>query len=263
MPEREAKSMLKSSLLLKELREHRWTLLIGTGIMTAMGIFSAWSFQWFALYENMLTEYLQPELVEQFEPLLEDYTFYLWSQWHPKNLLQIGTIIAIILAAPAIAGEVNRGTIKYLTSLPLSRERILFNKAVTGILDLSALIWISTLIMLAVGSLLESGVDWGTMLLATCLSNLGLVGVYAFALSFSALGSDSIKAGAGAAGLLLLWSGAGLHPRTAVLSPFWHMKGIAWFTGQGPFPWPSLVILLFFALASFYLAGRIFTKRQY
>ena len=36
----EAKSMLKSSLLLKELREHRWTLLIGSCILTAMGIFS-------------------------------------------------------------------------------------------------------------------------------------------------------------------------------------------------------------------------------
>lgn len=255
--------MLKPSLLLKELREHRWTLIIGAAILTAMGVFSAWSFQWISHFENMLTEYLQPELMEQLEPMLEDYTFYLWSQWHPKNLLQVGTIIALVLAAPAIAGEVNRGSIKYLTSLPLCRATILFNKALAGVLGLSTIIWTGTLAMLAAGWMLGTGLDWGALLLATILTNLGLIGIYAFGLVLSARGSDAIKAGASAAGLLLLWSGAGLHLRTAVLSPFWHMKGIAWFTGQGPFPWPSVVVLFLFALAAFILAGRIFAKREF
>lgn len=255
--------MLKPSLLAKELREQRWTMIIGVMVLAGMGIFSAWSFRWFTMFENMLTEFLQPELVEQFEPMLEDYTFYLWTQWNPKNLLQIGAILAIVLAAPAIAGEINRGSIKYLTSLPLSRGCILLHKAVAGILSLSAIIWGGTLIMLAAGSLLESGVDWGAMLLATFLSNVGLVAVYAFGLILSALSGDSIRAGAGAAGLLLLWLGAGLHSRTAMLSPFWHMKGIEWFTGQGPFPWPSLLILLVIAIVALFLAGRIFVTRQY
>lgn len=255
--------MLKPSLLLKELREQRWTLAIGTIILAAMGIFAAWGFRWLAMYENILTEFLQPEIAKQFEPMLEDFTFYLWSQWHPKNLLQIGTILAIMLAAPAIAGEVNRGSVKYLTSLPLSRGCILLHKAVAGILSLSATIWAGTLIMLAAGSMMEPGVDWGSMLLATCLSNAGLVAVYAFGLVLSALGSDAIKSGAGAAGLLLLWSGAGLHSRTAMLSPFWHMKGIEWFTGQGPFPWSSVLILLIIAIFAFFLARSIFITRQY
>jgi len=254
--------MFSYSLFRKELREHRWLLLIGTLVLTALGIFSAWSFDMLAMYGDMLQGFM-PQLAEQFEQLLADYNFYIWSQLHPKNLLQFGIVLALILASTDLAGEVNRGSIQYLTGLPISRRTILITKSAAGMLSLSIIVWVSTLVTLVTAELLESGILWGKMLAATALLNIGLMAVYSFTLIFSALGNDAVKTGALAAAVLLIWSAAGLHPTTQFLSPFWHMKGINWFMGTGPFPWLSLVGLIIFALASLYIADGIFSKREF
>jgi len=260
MPVRRLTEM--TNLLLKELRELRWVLIVGTVVLSAMGIFAAWSFRLIPHYEGIILQYLGPEIANQIAAMTANYSYYLWSQWHPKNLLQVGTIIALILAAPAIAGEIHRGSIEYLTSLPISRSKILIVKALAGILTLTAIIWVSTLIMLAFGSVLQSPILWGKLLAATALTNFGLMAVYSIGLVFSAMGSDAVKSGALAAALLLVWSASGLHRFTWIISPFWHMKGIGWFLETESFPWLSVGFLLVLSAVSIFVANRIFTQRQ-
>lgn len=255
--------MLSLPIVKKELREHRWVLLVGTVVLAAMGIFTAWSHEMLQSYEGMLREFFSPNMMDQFEPMLSNYSYYLWSQWHPKNLLQVGTILALVLAAPAIAGEVNRGSIKYLTSLPLSRRTILLSKVLAGIISLTVIIWTGTLILLLAGSVFGPSLEWGKILAATFLTNFGLIAVYAVGLSFSAWGSDAVKTGAIAAAALFVWSATGLHSVTSILSPFWHMKGIPWFLGLENYPWLSLSLLALLTLAALFLADRLFSKRHF
>lgn len=250
------------ALFRKELREHRWALIVGTLLLTAMGMVSAWSFKMISMFGD-IDKFLGPELAREFERMLGDYTYYLWSQWQPKNLLQIGTILALILASSPVAGEINRGSIKYLTSLPMRKTRILLGKALAGMLILSVSIWISTTISLITGYLVEPSLLWGKLLAATALTNVGLLAIYSIGLMFSALSNDAVKAGALAAGVLFIWSGAGLHSLTRVISPFWHMKGIYWFVGAESFPWLSVVILVGLTLAALLAANKIFTKREF
>jgi hypothetical protein len=73
-----------------------------------------------------------------------------------------------------------------------------------GILTLTLIIWVSTLIMLAFGSILEPPILWGRLLLATVLTNFGLMAVYSIGLVFSAMGSDAVKPEALAAALLFV-----------------------------------------------------------
>lgn len=253
--------MVNLNLLKKEFREYRWTLIIGTVILTGMGVFTPFSFKFMTLYGDKVAEYFSPELAEQFNQMLENFSYYLWTQWHPKNLLQVGTVLALILSSSAIAGEVNRGSIKYLTSLPVSRTTILISKALAGGVILTAIVWFSTLAMLFSAYMLQP-VQWGRMLAATALVNTGLLAVYAVGLLFSAWGSDSVKAGALAAAALFLWSAAGLFPATKVFSPFWHMKGSAWFSGAASFPWLSLGVLAVLTGISIAAAGRVFSRRE-
>ncbi|HOB35491.1 MAG: ABC transporter permease subunit [Firmicutes bacterium] len=252
--------MLK--LIGKELREQRWTIVIGVALFSAVGILTALSYGMLIRHGENVAQFLPPGLAEQFAILLEDYTYYVWSQWHPKNLLQMGVILALILSAPAIAGEVNRGTIKYLNSLPISPGAIILGKAAAGSAVLTATVWISTMALLIAGSAAYPGLNWARLLAATALTNVGLLAVYALGLVFSALGSDPVKAGVLAAAVLLVWSAAGLHAGTAFLSPFWHMKGAGLFAGEGSFPWGSLLLLAALAAAAFLAAGRILARRQ-
>ncbi|HOB87883.1 MAG TPA: ABC transporter permease subunit [Bacillota bacterium] len=251
------------NLLRKELREQRWIFLFALLLITAMGIFNAWSYKWMPLLEDMAEGFLGSQFGAELSRMLADYNYYLWSQWQPKNLLQMGTILALILAAPAIAGEVNRNTIEFLTSRPIGRKKILATKAAAGILVLTLVIWISTLLTLATGHFLKPELQWGRLLASTVLVNVGLIAVYAIGIVFSNLANDSIKAGALAAGALFLWSGFGLHQSTRVLSPFWHMKGLYWFLEVEPFPWLSLIGLALLAALSLLLAGYLFVKKEF
>lgn len=250
------------NLILKELRETRWVLITGILVLTIMGIFAAWSYTLLPMLDDMIIEFLGPELARQIDQISSNFTIYLWSQWQPKNLLQIGTIVALILSAPAIAGEIHRGSAEYLTSLPVSRTKILAAKAIAGVLMLSVIIWVSTLAMLAVASLIEQPILWGRLLAATALTNLGLIAVYAVGLAFSARGNDTVKSGALAAALLFVWSATGLHRSTYLLSPFWHMKGMNWFAGAASFPWYSVAMMLGVIIAAGLLANYLFTKRE-
>lgn len=254
--------MYNLAMLRKELREHRWALIVGTILLTAMGIVSVWSFKMISMFGD-ISKYLGPELAKEFDLMLGDFTYYVWSQWQPKNLLQIGTILALILAASPLAGEVNRGSIRYLTSLPISRSRILVSKTMAGMLILSVSIWISTLITTFTAYLLEPSLLWGKLLLATVLINLGLLGVYSVGLVFSALSNDSVKAGALAAAFLFVWSATGLHPSTRMISPFWHMKGVFWFLDTQSFPWVSVLVLVALICAAMFAANRIFSKKEF
>ena len=119
--------MLK--LIGKELREQRWTIVIGVALFSAVGILTALSYGMLIRHGENVAQFLPPGLAEQFAILLEDYTYYVWSQWHPKNLLQMGVILALILPVPAIAGRSKPGHHQYLNSLPISPGAIILGKA--------------------------------------------------------------------------------------------------------------------------------------
>ena len=254
--------MLNLNLLRKELHEQRWVLILGIIIFSAVGIFCAWSFKMFQHYGAMLTDISSPLIADELQRILADYNYYLWSQWQPKNLLQFGTILALVLAAPAVAGELSRGSMDYLLSRPLSRTSILLTKATAGALILSAIIWSATLGSLAAASLIGPALWWGRFLAATALVNAGLLCVYGIGLLFSTFCADSIKAGVSAGGLLLALSGCGIFPATRFLSPFWHAKGSA-YMGGGSFPWVSLILLLGASLGFVLLAARVFNQQEY
>lgn len=256
--------MFSPSLVKKELREQRWLLITGVLLMTVIGVASAATYYLLETFKPLVEAFLEGPLLEELRFIMSDYTTYLWSQWNPKNLLQIGTILAILAAAPAVAGEWNRGSLEFLLSRPLRRRTILFSKAISGIVVISITIWLSTLLMLLTAALTgPEPVAWGKLLGATALTNAGLLLVYCLALLCSVFFNDSIKAGATAAGILFVYSSLGLFTPTRMLSFFYHMRGWQWFTGQSPYPWLELVVLVAMAAAVFCLAAVIFEKREY
>jgi len=191
----------------------------------------------------MLTDISSPLIADELQRILADYNYYLWSQWQPKNLLQFGTILALVLAAPAVAGELSRGSMDYLLSRPPQPNQHPADQGHRRSPDPLRYHLERHPGHPGGGFTDRAGLWWGRFLAATALVNAGLLCVYGIGLLFSTFCADSVKAGVSAGGLLLALSGCGIFPATRFLSPFWHAKGSA-YMGGGSFPWVSLILLL-------------------
>lgn len=258
-------NLFNIALLRKEFRELRWLLWVGIIVLSLMGIIAALTWLWtddlFGMLDLMGQEFR--DLMEgEMRFAMDSLTNYLWSQWHPKNLLQIGTLLAIIIGAQAVASEVNRGSIEFLISRPVSRASILIHKSAAGAIILSLAVWVSTLFVIGTGMALGS-VHWQSLLAATFLTNIGLFIVQAFATWISVHSADAIKAGAISAALLALYSVLGMFRATSQASFFWQMRGISWFVGGGAYPWLAIVGMITVTLLLFGLAIHQFAKKEY
>src|SRR5207244_3420014 len=69
---------------------------------------------------------------------------YVLVQHFFKGCNAIGTAAAVLFAAPAIAGEAQRGTLEILLARPFSRTRILCERYVAGALALTLPIFLTT-----------------------------------------------------------------------------------------------------------------------
>ncbi len=90
---------------------------------------------------SMLREYSDdqsiPEIVRKLMPKefvekLNDWSFFIYSQWFGKNLGQIIPIIAVIMAFPLFAREYENGTIEFLLARN-DRRRVFFSKTFVAI----------------------------------------------------------------------------------------------------------------------------------
>ncbi|MDY6827311.1 MAG: hypothetical protein SVV67_09115 [Bacillota bacterium] len=107
-----------NNIVRKELHQMRWIIIIGLFFGLALASVIVGTFHYLA---EVVTE-IPAEIVElltQYENprelliIFDDYTTYIWSQWHAKNLLQVGTLLAIVIAATQFAGEASRRTISF------------------------------------------------------------------------------------------------------------------------------------------------------
>lgn len=77
--------------------------------------------------------------------LLRDYRGYIWSEWLREELVQLGTLFAVILGAGGLLSQ--RGNALFTLSLPVSRNRLLAVRSVTGLAQWLVLAFVPTLLI--------------------------------------------------------------------------------------------------------------------
>src|SRR6476469_4930506 len=111
-------------MVAKELIEGRWRFIIGGAVTLLIAVLVSASYD---LVRSMLasanTSTLPAVFQQQILQGLGNYDSFTWGQWFGKN----GQMILGALAA-FLAGEVSKGTIYFLLSKPVSRERVLLTK---------------------------------------------------------------------------------------------------------------------------------------
>lgn len=254
---------MNTALIRKELRETRWKLSLGVLLLSILAAALP------IIYETimaMLAEITAEMgwLANLLPPaILENFSAYLWSQWHGKNLYQVGTLLAVLYGMNTVAGEVSGNTMTFLLTRPLSRKAVYLSKVVSGIISLTLIVGVSTGVMLTVAVIFTAhSVDVARLLTVTSITLLGILVVYALAVLLSSLIDEPVKAGGMTALILFLFSILGWLPAARRFSLFAHMPGTMYFlNGQVPV-WPVTAMLL--ALAILLAVGmRVMDQKEF
>src|SRR5262249_22484628 len=126
--------------------ETRWRFFIGLGLLllSAGGIVFVYP-QGMKLppraREPGTTRELGQRIREGVE-LSRDFRGYIWSQWMRQNLAQMATFFAIILGS---GGPYSQRSELFTLSLPVSRQEVVRVRAFTGLGELLAMVFLSTL----------------------------------------------------------------------------------------------------------------------
>lgn len=245
----------------------RWILLIfmaiNLGIVVTIGITYHYTIQFLEEMPQDLFQMLQEySFSRSFLVLFDDYLTYIYSQWNGKNLIQIGSLMAIIMAALQFAGERSKKTMSFFLSRPFNRREGFLGKVLAGTLFLISLFGITTILLYFVSSIIGYGEGWGRFFTATILSLLWLTVFYLLCCLISLKASEPIPAAAIMGGGALLISSLGLFSRTRPFSPFYQMSAGSYFM-QGASPLISLLPALIIIFILLRLGIHLFEEEDY
>lgn len=255
------------NLIGKELLQMRWILIIGLLFGLALAVIVVFTFH----YLEQVMEEIPAEVIEilaQFEVgrellfIFGDYSSYVWSQWHAKNLYQAGALLVIIMAASQFAGEVSRRTMGFYLSRPVTRSEGFLAKAAAGELIILAVFVGGTVLIWGASAIMGLAADWGRIFIALLISLVWLEAYYLLGCIISTLNREPITAGViiGLAGIAL--SLPGLFAWTRQFSIFYQMRALEYFIYGYP-AWPYLLGGLAVNGLLLVIGLRVFARRDF
>jgi len=253
-------------MIAKELIDARWKILVGGGLTLVFAALTVWSYDLVKNLTSGLPASLPAGMQGQISQALGTPAVYIWSQWFGKNGAMLLGGLAAFLGGGLIAGEVSKGTIFFLLSKPLSRDRALLLKYAAAAGIYFAVTLLGSLGLLVVGLLTGHALPLGGVLISTVLLWLGGLSVLGLALLFSVVFDDLLRP-VGCA--LLLAVLVGLPGIVGQIAPGWTAWSLPNYWASLPayqgtaFPAKELAICLVAALAPLALALPLFRKRAY
>mgnify|MGYP001404483669 CR=1 FL=1 len=131
------------------------------------------------------------EMMQKIEQ--EGFTAYVLGQHFFKGCNALGTAAAVLFAAPAVAGEAQRGTLEMWLALPFSRTRLLLERWLAGALALVVPVFLCTLTIPLLGARVDEYEPYAPYLACAAQQSLFLLAIYALTFLCSCLGSNPNK----------------------------------------------------------------------
>ena len=251
-------------MAVKEFIEARWKAMIGGAVafVVAAGLAGTYNLLKSLLATGDATKQVPTQLQAQIQQLMGNYDAYAWSQWFSKNGPQVLAILAAVLGASLIASEVNKGTIFFLLSKPVSRDRVLLIKYAVNALILLGVMALGSLGLLAAAAIVGHVQNVGGVLISTVLLWLGMLFVLGLSLLFSVLFKDVLRPLILALLITVVLSIPGLIPNANDWNLTFYWSNFAAYQGM-VFPLKELIICLVAAIVPVALAIPLFRKQAY
>jgi ABC-2 type transport system permease protein len=175
----------------KELLEARWKFIIFALLVLLVAGLNVASYQFAKdLLQPALSD---PAIPPMFQQRLTSFDAFAWGSWFQTNAPVFLALLAAILGSGLIAGEVSKGTIFFLLSKPVSRERILLTKYAMSMGILLAVSLIASIAIEGVSVILGHPQDIPRLLTATVLVWLGALFTLGLSLLFSVMSTDIMR----------------------------------------------------------------------
>ena len=190
------------------------------------------------------------------------FATFVWPHWFETNGPAILAIFAAVLGGGLIANEINKGTIFFLLSKPVSRERILLTKYAVSAGLLLLVSVMGALAIALISSILAHPQDLLRLLVATGLLWLTALFPLGLSLFFSVMSSDSVRPVIFSLLITLMLVLPAIVPGGQEWS-LWHYWSNQNAYQTGMFPLKEYLICLFVASIPLFAALIVFHRKAY
>lgn len=250
-------------MVVKELIEARWKAITCGLLALVLVEASAATYDLLKPVLSNTSSLQMPQfLQQQVQQLTSSYSLYVWGNWFAKNGAEVLAVLAAVLGAGLIAGEVSKGTIFLLLGKPISRERVLLTKYVVSALILFAVTVLSSVALIITAAIAGYPQQLGGIIISTVLLWLGVLFVLGLALLFSVLFKDVLRPLLCTLVITILAIIPGFFPDWGAWSLLGYWSSQAAYLGQS-FPTKELIICLVAAALPLFLALILFRRQAY
>jgi hypothetical protein len=187
------------------------------------------------------------------------YSGFIWYQWFRQNLMQMGTLFAILLGSGSLLSGPTGGT-TFTLSLPASRNRWLAARTVMGLGELLTLTVVPSLVIPLVSPLIGQHYDVTSAIVhALCLFVVAEM-FFSLAVLLSTVYSDTWRPLLFASGIAIA---IGLCESQIGFYGFFRvMSGWTYFR-TGSLPWVGLLVSAAISAALLYSASRNVARKDF
>lgn len=209
---------------------------------------------------------MQKNIPEPFKGMFEGmasqgYIYYVITQHFMKILGFFGSFFAILLAASAMARELENRTMELLLAQPVTRRRVYLEKFGFAAIILAATVVVSTLLLSPASAMVEENIDLWNAFLASLIGFLVLMLIFSVVLTVSLYLEDQMQTISLGLGLSILMSLLLVTDATKRFSLYQWLDSdfLLPVLKDGQMPWLSCAILLLLTVAVGWLGLRRFS----
>ncbi|HEX4715941.1 MAG TPA: ABC transporter permease subunit, partial [Ktedonobacteraceae bacterium] len=182
-------------MVIKELRAAWWVTVVGVGVV-ALSIFTLLTSNLHAITLQQLAAQTDATWEAVTNGHLSTTSAAIWAAFYAGNMLYLFVgVVSALFGARLLAGEESSGSIFFLLSRPLSRERIVLTKYGVCALALLVLCCICGGAALVIGAMVGVAQPVGGVIVSTLLLWLASLCVLGITLVYSVLIPSSLAAG--------------------------------------------------------------------
>ncbi|HVF49010.1 MAG TPA: hypothetical protein VNA19_02915 [Pyrinomonadaceae bacterium] len=202
-------------------------------------------------------------MVREMMSVIVTYQGYIWSQWFAKNLINTWALFAVLLGVGSVLTETARGSALFTLSLPVTRARLLGVRALVGVLELSVLAFVPSLLVTLLSPLIGQTYPLTDALLYSFLTLAGGLVFYSFAALLSCIFADQLKPIViGVLVTFILNILPLFHSIFERYNVYRVMSGESYFKGNG-LPWVGLLVSLALSVVMYASAWRIIERKDF